>query len=96
VRRGSSSPTPAARFRSQHERRSPTPVARDAVAEVTGMLRGTVRVATVAVPRRVDVVETIRQFQERNPGVQVYLLHDGAKDLVRLVAEGQWISPSHP
>jgi DNA-binding transcriptional LysR family regulator len=63
--------------------------ARDAVAEVTGMLRGTVRVATVAVPRRVDVVETIRQFQDRNPDVQVYLLHDGARDLVRLVAEGQ-------
>ena len=63
--------------------------ARDAVAEVKGMLRGTVRVATVAVPRRVDVVETIRQFQARNPGVQVYLLHDGAKDLVGLVAEGQ-------
>jgi DNA-binding transcriptional LysR family regulator len=63
--------------------------ARDAVAEVTGMLRGTVRVATVAAPRRVDVVETIRQFRERNPGVQVYLLHDGAKDLVQLVAEGQ-------
>jgi DNA-binding transcriptional LysR family regulator len=63
--------------------------ARDAVAEVTGMLRGTVRIATVAVPRRVDAVETIRRFQERNPGVQVYLLHDGAKDLVRFVAEGQ-------
>jgi DNA-binding transcriptional LysR family regulator len=63
--------------------------ARDAVAEVKGLLRGTVRVATVAVPRRVDVVETIRQFQERHPGVQVYVLHDGAKDLVRLVAEGQ-------
>jgi DNA-binding transcriptional LysR family regulator len=63
--------------------------ARDAVAEVKGLVRGTVRVATVAVPRRVDVVETVRQFQDRNPGVQVYLLHDGARDLVRLVAEGQ-------
>jgi DNA-binding transcriptional LysR family regulator len=63
--------------------------ARDAVAEVKGLVRGTVRVATVAVPRRVDVVETVRQFRDRNPGVQVYLLHDGARDLVRLVAEGQ-------
>jgi DNA-binding transcriptional LysR family regulator len=63
--------------------------ARDAVAAVKGLLRGSVRVATVAVPRRVDVVETIRQFQEHYPGVQVYVLHDGAKDLVRLVAEGQ-------
>jgi DNA-binding transcriptional LysR family regulator len=63
--------------------------ARDAVADVKGLLRGSVRVATVAAPRSVDVVETIRQFQERHPGVQVYLLYDGARDLVRLVAEGK-------
>jgi DNA-binding transcriptional LysR family regulator len=37
-------------------------LARDAVAEVRGLLQGVVRVATVVVPRRVDVVETIRQI----------------------------------
>src|SRR3954465_9947943 len=62
--------------------------ARDAVAEVTGLLRGSVRVATVAVPRDVDVVETIRPFQERHPGVAISVLHGGARDLLGLVAEG--------
>jgi DNA-binding transcriptional LysR family regulator len=42
--------------------------ARDAVAEVTGLLRGSVRVATVALPRDVDVLETVRSFQARHPG----------------------------
>jgi DNA-binding transcriptional LysR family regulator len=63
--------------------------ARDAVAEVKGVLRGSVRVGTVAVPRRVDVVETIRRFQKLHPGVQVHVLHDGASDLIGLVADGQ-------
>jgi DNA-binding transcriptional LysR family regulator len=62
--------------------------ARDAVAEVTGLLRGSVRVATVAVPRNVDVLKTIRPFQERHPGVAISVLHDGARDLLGLVAEG--------
>jgi DNA-binding transcriptional LysR family regulator len=62
--------------------------ARDAVAEVTGLLRGSVRVATVAVPRDVDVLETIRPFQQRHPGVAISVLHDGARDLLGLVAEG--------
>jgi DNA-binding transcriptional LysR family regulator len=63
--------------------------ARDAVAEVKGLLRGSVRVATVAVPRIVDVLETIREFQDRHPDVRVHLLHDGARNLVGLVADGQ-------
>jgi DNA-binding transcriptional LysR family regulator len=63
--------------------------ARDAVAEVKGLVRGSVRVGTVPVPRSVDVVATIGQFMAQHPGVQVYVLHDGASDLVGLVAEGQ-------
>jgi DNA-binding transcriptional LysR family regulator len=63
--------------------------ARDAVAEVKGLVRGTVWVATVPVPRRVDAVETIRSFQDRYPDLRVHLLHDGASDLVELVAAGQ-------
>ena len=63
--------------------------AHDAVSEVTGLLRGSVRIATVAVPRSVDPVVAIRRFQDRHPGVQVHVLHDGARDLVGLVAEGQ-------
>jgi DNA-binding transcriptional LysR family regulator len=63
--------------------------ARDAVAEIKGLLRGSVRVATVAVPRNMDVVMTIRRFQDQHPGVHVHVLHDGAKDLIGLVADGQ-------
>lgn len=63
--------------------------ARDAVAEVKNLLRGSVRVACVAVPKRADVIETIQDFQQVHPGVQVYVLHDGARDLVALVADGQ-------
>ncbi|GAB3308360.1 LysR substrate-binding domain-containing protein [Geodermatophilus aquaeductus] len=62
--------------------------ARDAVAEVAGLLRGSVRVATVAVPRDVDVFETIGPFHERHPGVAITVLHDGARDLLGLVADG--------
>lgn len=63
--------------------------ARDAVAELKNLLRGSVRVACVAVPKRADVIETIQDFQQVHPGVQVYVLHDGARDLVALVADGQ-------
>jgi DNA-binding transcriptional LysR family regulator len=62
--------------------------ARDAVAEVKGLLRGSVRIATVAVPRRLDAMETIRRFREQHPDVEIHLLHDGARDLVGLVADG--------
>src|SRR4051812_45286911 len=62
--------------------------ARDAVAEVTGLLRGSVRIATVAVPRSLNVIETIRRFQREHPDVAIDLLHDGARDLVGLVADG--------
>jgi DNA-binding transcriptional LysR family regulator len=34
------------------------------------------------------VLETIRSFQDRHPGVEVSVLHDGARDLLGLVAEG--------
>jgi DNA-binding transcriptional LysR family regulator len=41
--------------------------ARDAVAGVKGLLRGSVRVAVAAVPRNIDVVETIRRFRDEHP-----------------------------
>jgi DNA-binding transcriptional LysR family regulator len=63
--------------------------ARDSVAEVKGLFRGSVRIATVAVPRSLDVVETIRRFQVKHPNVEIDLLHDGARDLVGLVADGE-------
>lgn len=63
--------------------------ARDAVAAVTGLLRGTVRVATVAAPREVDVFETLRRFWQEHPDVQFHVVHDGARDLVGMVANGE-------
>ena len=63
--------------------------ARDAVAEVKGLLRGSVRIAAVAVPRSVDVVETIRRFRAEHPGVDVHVVPVGARDMVDLVTEGQ-------
>jgi DNA-binding transcriptional LysR family regulator len=46
-------------------------------------------VATVAVPRDLDVADTILAFQDEHPGVDVHVIHDGARDLVGLVADGQ-------
>jgi DNA-binding transcriptional LysR family regulator len=63
--------------------------ARDAVAEVTGLLRGSVRIAAMAVPRVVDVADTIRGFQAQHPGVDVHVLPAGAQGMVDLVTDGQ-------
>ena len=63
--------------------------ARDAVAEVTGLLRGSVRIAAMAVPRVVDLAETIRGFQSEHPGVDVHVLPAGAQGMVDLVTDGQ-------
>jgi DNA-binding transcriptional LysR family regulator len=63
--------------------------ARDAVAEVTGLLRGCVRVAAMAVPRVVDVADTICAFQSEHPGVDVHVLPAGAQGMLDLVADGQ-------
>ncbi|HEY0402064.1 MAG TPA: LysR family transcriptional regulator, partial [Blastococcus sp.] len=53
--------------------------ARDAVAEVTGLLRGSVRVAAVAMPRSCDLAEAIRDFRDQHPGVDVHVIPVGGK-----------------
>jgi DNA-binding transcriptional LysR family regulator len=63
--------------------------ARDAVAEVKGLLRGTVRIATVFVPRSIDLVDTIRTFREEHPNVEVRVLPADPRSMVDLVADGQ-------
>ncbi|MCW2701955.1 MAG: Transcriptional regulator, LysR-family, partial [Blastococcus sp.] len=63
--------------------------ARDAVAETEGLLRGTVRVATVFVPRSLDIIETVRRFHAEHPGVTVRLSPSDPRSMVKLVAEGQ-------
>jgi DNA-binding transcriptional LysR family regulator len=63
--------------------------ARDAVAQVKGLVRGSVRIAAVTLPRGVDVGETIRRFQDEHPGVDVHVVPVGAQQMVELVADGQ-------
>jgi DNA-binding transcriptional LysR family regulator len=66
-----------------------TDQARDAVAEVKGLIRGSVRIAAVAMPRGFDVGETIRRFQDEHPGVDVQVAPVAARRMVNLVADGQ-------
>jgi DNA-binding transcriptional LysR family regulator len=63
--------------------------ARDAVAAVQGLLRGTVRIAVVTVPRSIDITGTIHRFQQEHPGVAVRVLPADPKSMVEMVADGQ-------
>ncbi|SFL24330.1 LysR family transcriptional regulator [Geodermatophilus ruber] len=63
--------------------------ARNAVAEITGLLRGSVRVAAVAAPRSLDIVATIRRFHAEHPGVDVRVVPAGARSMTDLVIDGQ-------
>lgn len=62
--------------------------AREAVAEVVGLHRGTVRVGAMSLPRRIDVVETIRRFTVEHPGVHVQVVPGDSRSLLNLVADG--------
>jgi DNA-binding transcriptional LysR family regulator len=66
-------------------------VARDAVAEVSGLLHGTVRIACMpsAVPPSIDFCQTVRRFREEHPGVEVQVVPADARSMVGMVAEGQ-------
>jgi DNA-binding transcriptional LysR family regulator len=63
--------------------------ARDAVAEVRGLLRGSVRIAAMSVPRSIDIIDTIRRFRTEHPGVEVQVLPADARSMVDLVADGR-------
>lgn len=63
--------------------------ARDAVGEVRGLLRGSVRIAALSVPRSIDIIETIRRFRTEHPGVDVQVLPADARSMVDLVADGR-------
>jgi DNA-binding transcriptional LysR family regulator len=63
--------------------------ARDAVGEVCDLLLGTVRVAVApSLPESIDVCDTIRQFHERHPGVEVRLLRTDSRTMADLVIDG--------
>lgn len=73
--------------------------ARDSVSEITGLMRGSVRVATPVLPPNLDITPTIRRFQDQHPEVNVQLMPGGARRMIDLVASGQAdfaISPRVP
>jgi DNA-binding transcriptional LysR family regulator len=59
----------------------------DAVSGAQGLLRGTARVATVAVPRSVDITDVLGLYRRDHPNVQVHVLYDGAGDLLALIRD---------
>jgi DNA-binding transcriptional LysR family regulator len=61
----------------------------DAVAEVQGLLRGTVRIAYAATPRLDDVVSTLCRFREEHPGVRVHAVPADERQVTGLVIGGQ-------
>ena len=65
--------------------------ARDAVAEVKGLLRGSVRIATLplAVPRSGDLIATIRRFHQDHPRVHIHVTPTDCKSMAGMVAAGQ-------
>jgi DNA-binding transcriptional LysR family regulator len=63
--------------------------ARDAVHRVQGLLRGTVSIATVFVPRSIDIIDTIRQFRAQHPDVEVRVVRTDPQSMLGLVADGQ-------
>jgi DNA-binding transcriptional LysR family regulator len=63
--------------------------ARSAVAATSGVLRGCVRIATVAVPRSLDVMATARRFQHDHPDVDVQVVRGGSRQVLDLVTAGE-------
>jgi DNA-binding transcriptional LysR family regulator len=63
--------------------------AKDAVAEVNGLLRGTVRIAVLAVPPALDLIDMMTRFHEQHPGVHLQLIPTDARSMVELVADGE-------
>jgi DNA-binding transcriptional LysR family regulator len=63
--------------------------ARDAVAAVRGLLRGTLSVGTEQCLGAPDVPSTLAAFRLRHPGVRVELLQDGSSSLIDKVRQGQ-------
>ena len=63
---------------------------RDAVAEVSGLRQGTVRIACMpaGVPGNLDLGPTIRLFRREHPAVEVRLVPADARSMMTLVADG--------
>jgi DNA-binding transcriptional LysR family regulator len=63
--------------------------AKEAVGEIRDLMVGTVRVAVApSLPQSIDIVDTIGQFHERHPGVEVRLLRTDSRTMADLVIDG--------
>jgi DNA-binding transcriptional LysR family regulator len=64
---------------------------RDAVADVSGLRQGTVRIACLpaSVPESIDVGPTIRRFHQEHRGVDVQLVPADGRGMVEMVADGE-------
>lgn len=63
--------------------------ARFAVAEASGVLRGSLRIASVALPQDLEVMHSVRRFQDDHPDVDVQVIREGARQVLELVTDGQ-------
>lgn len=63
--------------------------ARDAVAAVQGLLRGTLAVGSLQCLGILDVPGLLARFREKHPGVELRLRHDGTADLIDGVRGGR-------
>ncbi|GGO90978.1 transcriptional regulator [Wenjunlia tyrosinilytica] len=63
--------------------------ARDAVAAVQGLLRGTLSVGSLQCLGVLDVPSLLARFREKHPGVELRLRHDGTADLIDGVRAGR-------
>jgi DNA-binding transcriptional LysR family regulator len=63
--------------------------ARDAVAAVQGLLRGTLAVGTLQCLGVLDVPGLLARFREKHPGVELRLRHDGTAALIEAVRGGR-------
>jgi DNA-binding transcriptional LysR family regulator len=63
--------------------------AKDAVGAVCDLLLGTVRVAVApSLPQSIDVCDTICQFREKHPGLEVRLVRTDSRTMTDLVMDG--------
>jgi DNA-binding transcriptional LysR family regulator len=62
---------------------------RAAVAEVKGLLHGTVRVAYAVAPRILEVAATVRRFRDEHPGVHVQAVPADVRTAAELVLDGR-------
>jgi DNA-binding transcriptional LysR family regulator len=63
--------------------------ARDAVAGVSGVLRGVLHLGAIQTLGVIDLAALLTDFSQRHPQVTIRLSHDGAPALARAVADAQ-------